>query len=227
MDEKIHSEYFNRKSEEYDDYIKLLPAYEKIIEEIQELAEPKSTHTIMDIGIGTGLLSFELAKKAKKIIGIDISEKMLERAEKNFREKGIENIELKKMNCIDLKIEDSSMDTIISNLVIHHLDDKEKETAIKEMHRVLKNSGKIVIGDLIRTEKGIDEMTANIVGTVRSKYGDSATIKILAQAMKKMFLVPEYPATEEFWKCALEKEGFKDISIRQINGPLFIIYAEK
>lgn len=97
--------------------------------------------TIVDLGCGLGQATIPFALTKATIIGIDISEKMLEFTYKRC-EKKYENLQLCKMNAYNLNLEDESVDVIVENAMIHLVDNPE--AVYKEIYRVLKKDGKLI-----------------------------------------------------------------------------------
>lgn len=121
------------------------------------LAELKEGEVVLDLGSGGGIDVFLAANKVGaggKVIGVDMTQEMVETAVKNAKEGKYENVEFKLGEIEDLPIENDSIDVIISNCVINLTPDKL--TAYKEAFRVLKESGRILVSDLV-TEGEIPE----------------------------------------------------------------------
>lgn len=115
----------------------------------------KTGNTVLDIGCGTGFLTLGLAKavgKNGKVIGIDISEEMMKKAEENLFRAGVSNIEFKVGDAENIPLEDNSMDTVVGNMVLHHC--PNPENAVKEMARVLKPNGRLVLADMEEHKEG-------------------------------------------------------------------------
>jgi len=111
---------------------------------------------VVDIGSGGGIDVFLSAKKVKdsgKVIGIDMTDEMLEKAQNIAKQNGYTNVEFKKGDVErGVPIEDNSVDVVISNCVINLAVDKV--SAFKEIHRILRSNGRMVISDLI-TDKEV------------------------------------------------------------------------
>ena len=120
---------------------------------INELVKPNSKDIILDIGCGTGNQIIELSKKIKLAIGIDISDRMIERAKKNVKSEGENNIEfyigtfLEPNLNVDLK--EKHVTKIISNYALHHLTMEYKQKAIEKMIALNEDVEQIIIGDLM------------------------------------------------------------------------------
>lgn len=111
--------------------------YEYILNELNYLKEG----SILDIGCGTGELLYIINKKGLKLYGIDLSDKMIEKA----KEKLQNHANLTIGDSENLPYKDNKFDIIICNDSFHHYPNPIK--ALKEMNRVLKNNGKIIMGD--------------------------------------------------------------------------------
>ena len=104
--------------------------------------------TIADIGCGTGTLSFELARFAQHVIGIDLSKEMLRRARALANERAIENIEFRQGDALNLPLSRASVDAVFSVMVLHFL--PEPERAIVELCRVTRPGGSVILVDLVQ-----------------------------------------------------------------------------
>src|SRR5438552_9106590 len=99
--------------------------------------------TVLDVGAGTGFLTEAAAKIASKVIALDFSRGMSEEA---IAKMGSGNVEFRIGNVENMSLQDSSVDAVIGNMVLHHC--PHPEIAISEMSRVLKTGGRIAISDL-------------------------------------------------------------------------------
>lgn len=95
----------------------------------------------LEIGCGTGIFTEKIAKTGAKIVAIDISPELLEKA----KEKNISNASFEVMNIEKMDFLDNSFDCVIGSSILHHLIDLEK--ALLEIKRVLKKGGKIAFAE--------------------------------------------------------------------------------
>jgi len=114
---------------------------------------------VVDIGSGGGIDVFLSANKVKdsgKVFGIDMTDEMLEKARNNSKQSGFTNVEFKKGDIErGIPLEDSTTDVVISNCVINLTLDKV--AAFKEIYRILRSNGRMVISDLVTSkEVGLD-----------------------------------------------------------------------
>jgi arsenite methyltransferase len=108
--------------------------------------------TVVDLGSGAGIDVFLSAKKvteAGRVIGIDMTDEMLERARRNAKEHGFANVDFRKGDIEQrIPVDDNSADVVISNCVINLT--VNKVDAFKEIYRILKpGGGRMVISDLV------------------------------------------------------------------------------
>ncbi|HKY08226.1 MAG TPA: metalloregulator ArsR/SmtB family transcription factor [Candidatus Binatia bacterium] len=102
---------------------------------------------LADVGCGTGSLTFELARFARRVIGIDLSPEMLRRARVAARERGVENVEFRQADALKLHLDPASVDAAFCVMVLHFLPDPKR--AIAELCRIVRPGGSVVLLDLV------------------------------------------------------------------------------
>ncbi len=153
----------------------------------------------VDLGSGRGTDVLRLAEEVGETgfaYGIDVSEGMLKKAQKNAMKLGIENVQFIKSELEDIRLESNIADLVISNCTINHATDKFKTWS--EIERILKNNGRFVVSDIYS------------IGEVPEEYRNDpqAVAECWAGATTKQ----EYLDT-------LRKAGFKNIEIIEEGKP--------
>lgn len=157
------------------------------------LASIKKGETILDLGSGAGFDCFLAAKRTGpkgKVIGVDMTHEMLDKARENAKKGGYKNVEFRLGEIEHLPIPDSSVDVIISNCVINLSTDKEQ--VFREAFRVLRPGGRLMVSDLV------------LIKPIPKKIMDSieAYVGCISGAISK-----------EGYLSGLKKAGFKDVKI--------------
>jgi len=138
------------------------------------LANLKEGEVVLDLGCGAGFDCFLVASKVGpkgKVIGVDMTSEMLEKARDNARKNGICNVEFRLGEIENLPIGDNSVDVVISNCVINLSADKPK--VFQDVYRVLKLGGRIAISDIAllkelpkRIQESIEAYVGCIAGAI-------------------------------------------------------------
>jgi SAM-dependent methyltransferase len=158
------------------------------------LASLREGETVLDLGSGAGFdcfLAADRVGKTGRVIGVDMTPEMIERARENARRDKIENVEFRFGDIEHLPVEEGSVDVIISNCVINLAPDKGR--VFQEAFRVLRPGGRLMVSDIVLT-KPLPDFVKNSV---------AAYIGCVAGA-----------ALKEDYLEAMRQAGFKDVTIQ-------------
>lgn len=194
---KIKSEWkdkwnFNSWARTYDESIKkdigslkFYKNYDKLLDTTfnKAIVDKENTIKILEIGVGTGNLASRFLNCNYDIVGVDQSREMLNVAKEKFPK-----LKLRLGDFLNIPFEDNKFDVIVSTYAFHHLNDDEKEISIDEMLRVLKDNGRIVIGDLMfkneaEKEKIMKTLTEEQIEEIEDEY--YSNIELLEAQLEK------------------------------------------
>lgn len=132
--------HFNSTAVKYDSsfdgkFVKVM--YQPLLDELEKEAEGK----LLDVGCGTGNILCKLVNGKRQLFGIDLSENMVEESKKRMGS----HADIKVADAERIPYKDNFFDTLICNASFHHY--PHPEEVLKEMKRVLKSGGKLLIGE--------------------------------------------------------------------------------
>ena len=139
---------FNHKAETFDSPKNIFLA-NLVCQAVEKQIDLLTDKEILDFGGGTGLLALPLAKQAKSVILVDISEKMLEQARLKAERQEIKNIHLLEQDLLENPLE-QEFDLIVVSRVLHHMPDLD--AALSLFHQYLREDGQLLIADFTKTE---------------------------------------------------------------------------
>lgn len=140
MDSKA---YFNEAANQWDAMRQSFFS-ETVREKAYSIAAVKESQLAADIGAGTGFVTEGLLQKGLRVIAVDRSCEMLNQMMQKFKD--FDGVDYRQGEAENLPIDNDTVDYAMANMYLHHVDDPL--VAIKEMARILKPGGKLVITDL-------------------------------------------------------------------------------
>jgi arsenite methyltransferase len=170
--------------------------------------------TVVDLGSGAGIDVFLSANKvggSGKVIGIDMTDEMLEKARKNAKEKSYTNVDFRKGDIEKrIPVDDNSVDLVISNCVINLTTDKTD--TFREVHRILKQGqGRMVISDLV-TDKEVSRDSVDSDKWCSCIDGALTKVNYLDSIRKAGFQNPEILEEKLYIKEEDKVDGSRRIS---------------
>lgn len=182
-------------------------------------ASLKPGEVVLDIGSGGGLDAFLAAQKvgsAGRVIGVDMTPAMLERARATAARNGLTNVEFRQGEAEALPVADQSVDVILSNCVINLTEDKGQ--VFREAFRVLKPGGRLEVSDVVASgplpfELQID--SAGWAGCITGALPEKEYIDLMAQVGFTDIIVRRSPTLGQAGDVAIYSAG---ISARRPTG---------
>jgi ubiquinone/menaquinone biosynthesis C-methylase UbiE len=192
------------------------------------LASLKKGEVVLDLGSGAGFDCFLASKKVGKkgkVIGVDMTPEMIDKARENANNGRYANVEFRLGEIENLPAADNSVDAIISNCVINLSLDKGR--VFREAYRVLKPGGRLMVSDLVLLKglpKGIKESIVSYVSCIagalmRDAYLDAMKkaglrgVRVVEQSAYPLeLLVNDSTAREAIKELQLTDKKLQDIA---------------
>lgn len=136
------------------------------------LAAIKEGDVVLDLGSGAGVdcfLAANIVGEKGRVIGVDMTPEMIERAKENARNGRYRNVEFRQGEIENLPVDSASVDMIISNCVINLSTDKER--VFREAYRVLKPGGRLMVSDMVLLEELPEYVRNSVEAYVRCVGG--------------------------------------------------------
>ncbi|HPQ21679.1 MAG TPA: arsenite methyltransferase, partial [Saprospiraceae bacterium] len=199
-----------------------------------QFAKIKKGDTVIDLGSGAGNDCFVARAEtgeSGKVIGIDFTPAMINKARQNAENLGFNNVEFREGDIDNMPVNDNVADVIVSNCVLNLVPNKKK--VFREMHRVLKNGGHfsisdiVLVGELPEKFKGAAEMYAGCVsGAIQMQDYltgiDNAGFQNITIQKNKPIIIPDDILADYFDEQEIEEYKSQETAIRSIT-----VYAEK
>ena len=169
------------------------------------IADLKAGEVVLDLGSGAGVDVFLAANKVGptgRVIGVDMTEEMVDKAKSIARDHGYHNVEFRLGEIENLPVEDESVDVIISNCVINLSPDKSK--VFREAYRVLKPEGRLTVSDIVSE--------GNVPAEIRNNL--DAWAGCIAGALEQ----------QEYLR-KIKKAGFEDVQV--LSSKEFYVEGEE
>ena len=189
-----------------------------------DLAAIQEGQQVLDLGSGSGMDSFLAAHKAGPsghVIGIDMTDQQLRKAERLRRSNGFNNVSFVQGYMEELPFESQRFDVVISNGVINLAADKA--TVFKEIARVLKPGGRMAIADIV-TEQQLTEkivcdtaLWAACIGGAAQQDSHRKLIETAGMEVVNIKENPQYRFLSRSAQNASEKFGVKSVSLAAIK----------
>ena len=199
-----------------------------------EFANIKEGDTVIDLGSGAGNDAFvarSIVGEKGRVIGIDFTEKMIEKARVNVEKLGFDNVEFRYGDIENIPVQDNTADVVVSNCVLNLVPDKEKGFA--ETFRIIKPGGHFSVSDIVlvgELPKALVKNAEMYAGCISGAIQKEVYLSIIRQAgfrnvtiqKERLITIPKeimeaYLSEDEIDKFNAGKTGIYSVTI----------YAEK
>lgn len=199
-----------------------------------EYAHIKEGNTVLDLGSGAGndcFVARSIVGESGKVIGVDMTEAMIEKAKRNAQKLGYSNIEFRLGEIEDLPLAANRVDVVVSNCVLNLVPNKGQ--AFKETYRVLKPGGHFSISDVVLEgdlPQGLQKDAEMYAGCVSGAIQQEEYLQIIQQAgfvnvqvqKKRLINLPDEILSKYLSESELQAYKASGTGIYSIT-----VYAEK
>ena len=190
-----------------------------------QLAKLKAGESVIDLGSGSGMDSFVAALhvgRTGRVLGVDMTEEQLEKAERLRAAAGFENLSYLKGYIERVRRDDGTFDAVISNGVINLAPDKQQ--VFNEAARLLKRGGRLAIADIVTEAQlpdGVTEKAALWAACIGGAMQVDKYLDAIKQAGLRLETIqdnPQYRFISDSAKGATRKYGVKSVSLLAVKA---------
>lgn len=199
-----------------------------------QFAKIKKGDTVIDLGSGAGNDCFVARKAAGedgRVIGIDFTPAMVEKARANAQQLGFSNVEFRQGDIDKMPISSNRADVVVSNCVLNLVPDKDK--VFKEIFRVLKEGGHFSISDIVLADDlplGLRNAAEMYAGCVSGAIQKDVYLELIqANGFSNITLQKEKPIIipDDILKNFLNESELSDFKSGNTGIISITVYAEK
>jgi len=193
------------------------------------LASLKKGETVLDLGSGAGLDCFLAANKVGekgRVIGVDMTPEMIDKARENARESSYKNVEFRLGEIENLPVADNTADVIISNCVINLSPNKRR--VFKEAFRALKPGGRLMVSDIVLLKELPEAIKKSVKAYIGCLSGAAMKDKYIETIKKAGFqevkiieekhFPIEYMSNDPTARAVMEDSGLSVEKVKEIGN---------
>ncbi len=174
---------------------------------------------VLDAGCGTGHTALAFAPRVARVVGVDLTEPMLEQGRRLASERGVGNVSFVRADVESLPFGDGSFDLVTSRYSAHHY--PHPEVALREIARVLRPRGAFLLADVVSPEDPAIDTFLNAIELIRDPshvrdHTKGRWLRMLASAGFQAEVVGVWPLLLEFGSW-VARMGTPELSVEQLR----------
>jgi ubiquinone/menaquinone biosynthesis C-methylase UbiE len=222
--------FWTRRASEWDHGAGNNPGLVKVVEAVIGEAGAGAGMRAIDLGCGSGQLTLRIAPEVDTVIGVDVSQRMIDLLRANSSAAGLTNVEGRATPIEHLEVDEGSVDVIVSNYALHHLRDPDKAAAVKRAAGWLRPGGRLVVGDMMFGRGGESRDREIIASKVKGmlRKGPAGWWRIAKNAGRYLFRYGERPISMGAWVRLFEDAGLVEVrAVPVVNEAAVVVGVKK
>lgn len=221
--------FWNRRAASWDQGAGANPGLVQVVERVVKECDPSPGQSAVDLGCGSGQLTLKLAPLVGSVVGVDVSQAMIELLADNARRAGIANVEGRVAPIEHLELAPSSVDLVVSSYVLHHLRDEDKPELVRAAAGWLRPGGRLVVGDMMFGRGGTArdrQIIGNKLWTMLRK-GPGGWWRIAKNAGRYLLRYQERPVSMAAWTAMFERAGLVEVVALPVVNEAAVVRGTK
>lgn len=168
---------------------------------------------VVDLGCGSGQLTLPLARQGAVVTGVDISPKMVELLRNRAASSNLDTVTGLVASMEQAQFEPASLDLVVSNYALHHLQDRDKQDVLKRAAGWLRPGGRLIVGDMMfgrgNTARDRAIITAKVATLARR--GPGGWWRLAKNIVRFGLRIQERPVSIETWVRYFQDAGLTEV----------------
>lgn len=215
--ERIARDEFGRQAEA----MASAPAFtsEAVLGRFREALGAKTGGQVLDLACGPGILSAGLAPQADLLVGVDITPEMIRMARERCRKAGLVHARFLEASAEALPFASARFDCVVTRLSIHHF--PSPITVLREVHRVLKRDGRLVLADAVSSADRVESELHNALERLRDPshvrmLSEPEVVQVVAEAGFAVASVSRWGQPRRFDEWAAIVQGARSLGALEV-----------
>ena len=221
---------WNERVGSWHEHVNDSEAFEEIRRSVVLAAHVTEADRVVDLGAGTGFVTFALAPQAAHVLAVDLSTEMLGELAAAATARSLTNVDILRSDLATLELAPGSIDVIVTSYALHHLKDSEKAALIDRAQIWLRPGGRIVIADMMFGRGGSSTDRAIIRQKIRAllRKGPGGAWRVAKNIIRfGLRIGTELPASPTFWCDTLRSAGFAEVRYSTIRAEAGLVTARR
>ncbi|MHB1457692.1 MAG: class I SAM-dependent methyltransferase [Armatimonadota bacterium] len=171
--------------------------------------------TILEIGTGTGEFAIAASNRCSKVYAVDVSPVMLQYAKRKADDRGAANIDFIHAGFLSYEHKAAPVDAVVSQLALHHLPDFWKMVALRRIHGMLVNGGRLYLKDVVFSVNAIENPANHFGPFIRGI--ENSTGADVAETIRS-HIRDEFSTLDWIMEGMLQRSGFTIVDARYEHG---------